>query len=89
MSTWLYVQAWEARGCDGCALTGDKGRTVVAEVLTVDDEIAEMVYERRSAGAIRHRAIEKGFSPVSVDALKKVTSGVTDLKELEKVIGAI
>ncbi len=82
-------RAWEARGCDGCALTGYQGRTVVAEVLTVDDEIAEMICERRSAGAIRQRAMEKGFSPMSADALKKVTSGVTDLKEVEKVIGAI
>ncbi len=82
-------RAWEARGCDGCALTGYQGRTVVAEVLTVDDEIAEMIYERRSAGTIRQRAVEKGFSPMSADALKKVTSGVTDLKEVEKVVGAI
>ncbi len=82
-------RAWEARGCGGCALTGYQGRTVVAEVLTVDDEIAEMIYERKSAGAIRQRAVEKGFSPMSADALKKVMAGVTDLKEVEKVIGAI
>ena len=83
------VRGWEGRGCKACGMTGYSGRTVVAEALIVDHEIAEMIHEKQPGALIRKTAIEKGFMPIERDALQKVTAGITDLKEIENVIGAV
>ena len=81
--------AWEGRGCESCAMTGYKGRTVIVEILVIDHDIAQMIYEKQPAAALRRSAIQKGFIPLERDSMEKIASGVTDLKEVENVLGTI
>jgi type II secretory ATPase GspE/PulE/Tfp pilus assembly ATPase PilB-like protein len=79
-------KAYKAAGCDKCNHTGYKGRVVISEVLPFDRELDELV----SAAARRKEMLEyllsKGFVTMAEDGLQKVAAGITDLKELMRVV---
>jgi type II secretory ATPase GspE/PulE/Tfp pilus assembly ATPase PilB-like protein len=76
---------YEPVGCGECAGTGFLGRTVIAEVLEVSDRIRQLVLERRPAPELKQAAREEGMSFLRDAALDKVFSGVTTLREINKV----
>ncbi len=70
------------RGCPRCLNTGYRGRTGVFEVLTVDDEIREMILRSRPAAEIAGYAKCAGqFRTLKDDAAEKVRLGITTLEE--------
>ena len=76
---------WDAPGCDQCGYTGFRGRTAVTELLDVSDRIRQMVLERRPGAEIKQAAREEGMTFLRESALEKVFTGVTTLKEINKV----
>ena len=77
---------YEARGCPECLDTGYKGRTAIAELLELSDEIREMILERKALSEVRKRAKSEGMVFLrEVGMEEKVLKGVTSLKELNKV----
>jgi type II secretory ATPase GspE/PulE/Tfp pilus assembly ATPase PilB-like protein len=76
---------YEAQGCPECGFTGYKGRTAIAELLELSDEIREMILERRPLSEVRKRAKEEGMVFLREVGMEKVLQGVTSLKELNKV----
>jgi type II secretory ATPase GspE/PulE/Tfp pilus assembly ATPase PilB-like protein len=75
----------EPEGCAECAGTGFLGRTVIAEVLEMSDRIRQLVLERRPAPELKQAAREEGMSFLRDAALDKVFSGITTLREINKV----
>jgi type IV pilus assembly protein PilB len=76
---------WEALGCPECGDTGFLGRTAVTEMLDMSDRIRQMILERRPAAELKQAAREEGMTFLRDSALEKVFTGVTTLREINKV----
>ena len=73
------------KGCGDCRGTGYKGRRAVAEILVLDDALAELVIERRPLRQIKEMARAAGMRSLFDDALALVASGETTLEEVKRV----
>ncbi len=78
-------ELYEALGCPECSLTGYQGRTAIAEFLELSDAIREMILERKPLSEVRKQARSEGMVPLRQIGMQKVLSGITSLKELNKV----
>ena len=74
------------RGCASCRGTGFKGRKAVAEVLTLDDELRELIVSREPVRRIKEAARDKGTRLMRDVGLDLVRSGETSLQELNRVV---
>jgi type IV pilus assembly protein PilB len=68
-----------------CAGTGFRGRTAIHELLDLSEKIREMILARRSASEIKRVAREEGMTFLRESALDRLRSGVTTLREINKV----
>lgn len=75
-------QVSRATGCDKCNGKGYLGRTLIAELLQVDDDIRSLVMQRRDGGSIRKLAVQKGMRTFRDHGIEKVLLGVTTIEEL-------
>ena len=76
---------YEGRGCIDCNGTGFKGRTAIAEILDLSDNIRELILNRRSAAEIKRAAKEEGMMFLRESAIDKALNGLTTLREINKV----
>lgn len=76
---------YKGLGCEMCHKSGYSGRTLVAEVLSVDEEIRRLVIDKKSAGEIRRIAIKNGMTPLLHDGILKASLGITTLEEALRV----
>ena len=76
---------YEGRGCIDCNGTGYRGRTAITELLDLTDDIREMIIDRRSMVELKKVARRSGMQFLRDDALRKVLSGATTLREINKV----
>jgi general secretion pathway protein E len=74
-----------AVGCEECSQTGYRGRKGVFEILTIDEEIRELIVGKPKASAIESQAISNGMSTLRQDAIRMVIRGETTLEEVERV----
>ena len=75
-------------GCDKCFQTGYRGRTGIYELMLVNEEIADLIYKRESAGVIKKAAINAGLQTLRMDGAGKVLAGVTTIAEVLRVTQA-
>ena len=80
-----FEKVYEARGCDKCFHTGYIGRTGIYELMIVDDDIRQCVYQRKSAAVIKKAALESGMTTLRMDGMRKVEQGHTSLEEILRV----
>ncbi|MCS6837284.1 MAG: ATPase, T2SS/T4P/T4SS family, partial [Bdellovibrionaceae bacterium] len=71
-----------AVGCEKCGNKGYLGRSLIAEILVVDDEIRSLVLQRKDGGSIRKLAVQKGMTTFRDHGVEKVLAGVTTIEEL-------
>ncbi len=77
---------FRGKGCDKCERTGYSGRTAIHEILMITDHMRDLIYEQASLLRIREAARLAGFDNILVDAVKKVTSGLTSISEFVRVL---
>ena len=82
---WRDVVFKEGPGCIECGGTGYRGRSAIHELLELDDEIREMLLEKRPGSEIRKKARDKGMDFLRDSALQRVRAGITTLREINKV----
>ncbi len=82
---WASVPFYEGAGCLECSGSGYRGRTAITELLDLSDRIREMIINRRPTSEIKHAAREEGMLFLRDSGLRKVRSGMTTLKEINKV----
>jgi Type II secretory pathway, ATPase PulE/Tfp pilus assembly pathway, ATPase PilB len=73
------------QGCEHCNHLGYKGRTVIAELMFVDNEIREAINQRKTTEEIREIAIKKGMKTLFQSGIIKVNKGITSLEEVLRV----
>ena len=75
-------------GCPSCSQTGYSGRTVIHELLIMDDKIRSMVIRNTDANLVRKAAVEAGMIPLRLDGINKVLTGMTTIDELMRATHA-
>ncbi|MFB3853649.1 MAG: GspE/PulE family protein [Vicinamibacterales bacterium] len=76
---------YEGAGCIECGGTGYKGRTAICELLDLSDRIREMILARRPTSEIKKTAREEGMRFLRECAVERALSGITSLREINKV----
>jgi type IV pilus assembly protein PilB len=76
---------YDGAGCIECGGTGFKGRTAICELLNLSDRIREMILDRRPASEVKKAAHEDGMRFLRESAIEKVLTGLTTLREINKV----
>src|SRR6202171_1947496 len=82
---WRSVTFYEGPGCFECGGTGFRGRMAIYEQLDLREKIREMILDKRPTSEIKRAAREEGMTFLRESALEKARSGVTTLKEINKV----
>ena len=81
----MDLKFYEGRGCIDCNGTGFKGRTAIAEILDLSDNIRELILARKSAAEIKRAAKEEGMMFLRDSAIHRLVNGQTTLREINKV----
>lgn len=75
-------------GCPKCSNTGYAGRTVVSELLLINDEIRALIIQKADAATIKKAAVRNGMRTLRGDALDKIFEGVTSVDEVMRAINS-
>jgi len=76
----------KGHGCSVCSGTGYTGRIGVYELLSVTDEMRELVVRNAPVDDIRRLAIDQGMVPMRDQALRLVAEEVTTIAEVMRTI---
>ncbi|MGA3293068.1 MAG: GspE/PulE family protein [Candidatus Acidiferrales bacterium] len=82
---WAQVGFAEGAGCLECSGSGYRGRSAITELLDLSDRIREMIVDRRPTSEIKRAARDEGMVFLRESGLRKVRSGITTLREINKV----
>ena len=73
-------------GCGTCSGIGYRGRTAVAEVVEIDDEMSAAIAAARPGSELLDLAVAKGMVTMRNDGLVKVMQGETAISEVARVV---
>ena len=73
------------KGCGDCRGTGYKGRRSIAEILTLNDEIRELIVDKQPIRRIKAAAHANGTRSLRLAALELVRRGATTIDEIKRV----
>lgn len=79
------LRVYHGTGCAVCNQTGFVGRIGIFEILEMDEEVKQLVTERRPSGEIMKKAREGGMKTMLEDGLVKVLNGETTFEEIMRV----
>jgi len=72
------------RGCAKCNNTGYRGRTGIFEIMTLNDEIRELIMDRASTNLLRIAAQKAGMKLLRNAGLADIYDGITTIDEVVK-----
>jgi type IV pilus assembly protein PilB len=72
---------YKPKGCPKCNQMGYRGRTCIAEVMIINDQIRDLIVQRASFQKIREVARALGMQTLYESAIRKVEDGITSLEE--------
>ncbi len=82
------VAAWRFRagkGCGQCRGSGYRGRKAIAETLTLNDEMRELISSRQPVRVVKEAARKLGTHTLREAALELLSRGETTLEEVNRV----
>jgi type IV pilus assembly protein PilB len=80
------IPLWRGRGCGNCRETGYRGRVGIYELMTVNEEISELMVRRAPVSEVRNAARANGMKTLKEDGLRKVLAGSTTPDEIARVV---
>jgi type II secretory ATPase GspE/PulE/Tfp pilus assembly ATPase PilB-like protein len=80
-------EGWEAAGCDRCFGTGYKGRLLLAELVTLDAPLRQVVLERGDTLALERQFAQSGRPTIWSSAAHALGLGWTTQDEIMRVLG--
>jgi type IV pilus assembly protein PilB len=75
-------QFYYGKGCDNCNKTGYRGRQGLYEIMTLDDEMRDMIIRQASTQLLRTEARKRGMRPLRQSGLMTIFDGVTTIEEV-------
>ena len=82
----LLCPLCKGKGCEACSETGFKGRRPIYEIMLIDDEMRNLIIERKSAQEIKTKAREKGMRTLMENGMLLVGQGLTTREEILRVV---
>jgi len=79
------AQLFKGKGCSVCTDSGYKGRVALYEVMTLTQELKEMVIYGASVTELKEKAVELGMCSLRMAALRKLLKGDLTLEEVARV----
>jgi general secretion pathway protein E len=76
---------YRAKGCPACFQTGYLGRSAIYELLSVDDEVRQLIMKNADANMLKALAVSKGMHTLRQDGADKVLAGITTVDEVVRV----
>jgi type II secretory ATPase GspE/PulE/Tfp pilus assembly ATPase PilB-like protein len=80
------VEIFKAKGCKKCNLTGYRGRMAIIELLRIDADMDALIARRAHLDELRTLALEKGFTTLAEDGVRRILEGYTSIEEVMRVI---
>ncbi len=78
--------AYRAKGCTMCNHTGYMGRTVVGEILVINDELRELIAVGASLMKLKEAALKNGMVPLKIAGVQKIKDNITSIDEIMRLI---
>ncbi|QIG40928.1 Flp pilus assembly complex ATPase component TadA [Microbacterium sp. 4R-513] len=78
-------QIFRAAGCPACSGTGYRGRVALHEVMTLTEELEQLVVTRATGSEMRQVALRQGMVSLREDGFSKVAQGLTTIEEVLRV----
>jgi len=75
---------YRGRGCDYCNQSGYRGRMGLFEIMTLDDEIRELIMQSASTQVLRAEARKRGMRTLRQAGLIALYDGLTTIDEVVK-----
>ncbi|MCX5701414.1 MAG: type II/IV secretion system protein, partial [Candidatus Omnitrophica bacterium] len=72
---------YKPKGCVKCKQLGYRGRTCLAEVMIINEEIRSLISKNASFQEIRDASVKAGMQTLYETGIKKAEEGVTSLEE--------
>ena len=79
------AKLFKGAGCARCNNSGYKGRKGIFEIVRMDDEIQQMIFNNAPARDLRARARESGMRTLREDGVRKTLAGITTVSEVLRV----
>jgi len=80
------IQIFKHKGCKRCNQTGYRGRMAIIELLRIDTDMDALIARRAHLDELRTMALEKGFSTLADDGVRRILEGYTSIDEVMRVI---
>lgn len=72
----------KAIGCEECGQKGYLGRTLIAEILPITEDIRSLIMQRKDGSTIKKQAVLNGMKTFRDHGIQKVLAGITTIEEL-------
>jgi type IV pilus assembly protein PilB len=72
----------KGKGCPICSNTGYKGRVGLYEVMSMKEEVKELVLSRASTSEVKKEAMRLGMKTLRQSGIMKIREGVTTIEEV-------
>jgi type IV pilus assembly protein PilB len=76
------ITFFHGKGCAECNYTGYKGRTGIFELLTLSEQIKDMILNREPTSHIFREARKEGMRTLREDGWEKIIQGLTTFEEI-------
>ncbi|MFH1533755.1 MAG: GspE/PulE family protein [Nitrospirota bacterium] len=80
------ITLYKGKGCPKCSTTGYKGRTAIAEVMDITDELRALILKNPSPKELEDAAKKEGMTTMFIDGIIKILNGITTLEEILRVM---
>ena len=76
---------YRGAGCPECMNIGYRGRSGIYELLTVDEQVRDLLLQNKDAGSIKSAAVKKGMKTLRDAGLAMALAGETSIEEVLRV----
>jgi general secretion pathway protein E len=76
---------YRPKGCPACNGLGFAGRTMILELLVMNDAIRSLVLRRAEAREIQTEAVRSGMQTMYMHGMRKALAGITTIEEVFRV----
>jgi general secretion pathway protein E len=76
---------YRGEGCPKCMDIGYRGRTGIYELLSVDEQVRDLLLQNKDAASIKAAAMRKGMKTLRDAGLVKALAGETSIEEVLRV----
>jgi type IV pilus assembly protein PilB len=80
------ISIYKSKGCEKCNFSGYSGRTGLFEVLSMSDELAELIQKNPLESAIFKVAQKQGMLTMEQEGVIKVLNGETSIEEIARAV---